>query len=167
MPVLLALDDRRRTALLVGAVYFLLESLSSVASRYSHTVAGRTGNEERGARRLWAMDLATFGVLAVGLLANWQGLAIAAFVALAVLQNFWRPLLIARVADQTISDRMATVLSVESQAKSLFAAAMAPLIGWAADCLPAQTTLRFAPAAVLGMVIAAGMLATGRRMTAR
>ncbi|MBN1555724.1 MAG: MFS transporter [Phycisphaerae bacterium] len=155
LPVLLSLDGRRRTAVLVGAVYVVLYLLSSVASRHSHALANRAGSDERGARRLWGLYLAFFLVLAAGLLTGVSPLATAGFVVLAMLQNFWRPLLIGRVAGESGSRQMATILSVESQAKSLFAAVVAPLVGWAVDAIPANLgTPRFLPAAAVGVLIA-------------
>jgi len=159
VPVLY-LADMQRTAVLVGGVYFLLHLLSSYASRHADALARRAGSEQRGARWLWAMNLAAFAALAAGVLAGWAPVAIVAFVALAVIQNFWRPILVSRFAEQAEPRRMATVLSMESQAKSLFAAAAAPLLGLAVDLMGGQ--FRFLPVALLGAVIAAVMLATSR-----
>lgn len=158
-PVFLYWTDRQRTAVLVGAVYVVLHLLGSYASRHADALARRAGSEARGARWLWAIDLAVFAVLGAGILAGAAWIAIAAFAALAVAQNFWRPMLISRVAHHAESSQMATVLSIESQAKTLFTAVAAPLLGLAIDAMPAE--LMFLPIAVLGVVVAAGMLATG------
>ncbi len=162
LPVLLALGERQRTGLLVGAVYFVLFALGSVASRHSHVLADRAGSDERGARWIWIMNLVFFAVLAGALMSGFLMLAIAGFVVLSILQNFWRPLLIGRVANQTRLDQMATVLSVESQAKSLLAGLLAPLLGLAVDLMPTQGGLRFLPVGVAGLVISAVMLGTSR-----
>ena len=164
LPVFLYLEDLQRTALLVGGVYFVLYLLSSYASRHADTLARRAGSEQRGARWLWAMNLGVFVALAAGVLAGSAGAAwaisaaIAAFVALSVLQNFWRPILISRVAEHAEPSETATILSIESQAKSLFAAAIAPLLGLAVDVMPQH--FRFLPVAVLGLVVSAILLAT-------
>ncbi|KKK54961.1 hypothetical protein LCGC14_3079390, partial [marine sediment metagenome] len=147
-PYLLNIINFQRTGLLVGAVYFVLFSLGSVASRHSHVLADRAGSDERGARWIWVMNLVFFGVLAGALMSGFLMLAIAGFVVLSILQNFWRPLLIGRVANQTRLDQMATVLSVESQAKSLLAGLLAPLLGLAVDLMPTQGGLRFLPVGV-------------------
>ena len=162
LPVLLALDERQRTGLLVGGVYFVLFALGSVASRHSHVLADRAGSDERGARWIWIMNLVFFAVLLVALISELLMLAILGFVVLAILQNFWRPLLIGRVANQTPLDQMATVLSVESQAKSFLAGLLAPLLGLAVDLMPTQSSFRFLPVGVAGLVISAVMLGTSR-----
>ena len=166
LPLLLGLADRQRTAMLVGAVYMALYVLSSFASRHADVLVRRAGSEERGALLLWAMNGAAFVVLLAGILSGLIAAAIAAFVALTVLQNFWRPILIGRVASRTDESRMATVLSVESQAKTLFAAVAAPVLGLAVDLVPRAcgvTHWRLAPVGVLGVAVCAGMLCAQRR----
>ena len=160
MPVMLWMQDRQRTAVLVGAVYVVLYLLGSFASRHADAVARRAGSEENGARRLWAMNLLAFAAMVAGVLLDWTLVTIAAFVALAIIQNFWRPILISRFAAHADPDRTATVLSIESQAKSLSAAVAAPLLGLAVDLMP--TDWKFLPVGILGLVVAAVMLATAK-----
>ncbi len=179
------LDERQRTAVLVGAVYFVLYLLSSYASRHSASVAARAGSEDRGAVWLWKMNLLTFVVIAAGLtvgalewlpLTGAMGVAIAGFIGLSVIQNFWRPIQVSRFADRSDQKRMATVLSIESQGKAIFGAAISPLLGLAVQVLhdmyyapddPAVTSLQFLPVALAGVLIAVGILLTGRPAVTR
>ncbi|MFW6061497.1 MAG: MFS transporter [Planctomycetota bacterium] len=161
LPVLLALADRQRTAVIVAVVYFVLYIASSFASRHSHLFVERAGSEAGGARKLWGMNLAAFAVITAGLALDWMWLAIGGFVALSIIQNFWRPLQVSRFTGAAASERTATVLSIESQGKALFAAVAAPLLGWMVDLMP--TDVRFLPVGVLGCVIAAAALLAGRR----
>ncbi len=163
IPLLLGLADRQRTALLVGAVYFVLYLLSSAASRHADALTRRAGSAQRGARWLWGMDLLAFAVLAAGFAMPGGALAVAvvAFITLSVIQNFWRPILVGRVADHADPAEAATVLSIESQAKSFFVVLFAPALGLAVDLMPAS--LRFLPVGLLGLAVAAIMLATTRR----
>ena len=170
-PLLLGLDDRRRTAMLIGAVYFLLHVLSSAASRRAGRLSDRAGGDERAARWLWLADLAGFALLAGGALAGLPALMIGAFVMLAVIQNFWRPILVSRCASLSDPSRTATVLSIESQAKCLFVAIVAPLLGWSVDLIATATadgpgymaSWRFLPIAAIGVAIPLGMLIVARR----
>jgi hypothetical protein len=59
--------------------------------------------------------------------------AVIVFFAVYGLQNFRRPLSVAVVSDSVADDIQATALSVESQFQSLFAAAIAFLIGLVAE----------------------------------
>jgi MFS family permease len=149
-----------------GAVYCLLHLLSSFASRRSGRFARGAGGEERAAHLLWWLDLLVFAGMAGGIVMGLSPVVIAAFVLLAVLQNFWRPILVGRVASYADPSQTATVLSIESQAKSLFVVAVAPLLGWAVDRVSsASYELRFVPVVVVGVAICVLMLLTapGRR----
>jgi hypothetical protein len=159
-----AWEERQRVAIGVGLVYFVIYLVSSLASRASGGFAGRFGGEAAAARLLWRLDLLVFVVMGAGILAGVSPLSIAAFVLLAVFHNFWRPILIGRIASHADSAQTATVLSIDSQANSLFVAVIAPLLGWSVDLVTSHNQdLRFLPIAALGMVVSALMVLSGRR----
>lgn len=153
LPLFVAWETTQRTAVLIAAVYAVLYVLGSFASRYSGPITLALGNELRASRYLWAAYGAAFALLLVATVTTWTGLAIVSFVVLAVMQNIWRPILIGRVADQADEHAMATVLSVESQAKSIGIAIIAPILGLAVDQMPAE--YQFTPIALLGIAITA------------
>jgi len=158
-PIMLAYSDLQRTAVLVGAVGIVLFSLESAASRHADTLARRAGSPDAGARWLWWMNLACFAAIAGSLLLGPVALVatIAGFVALAVLQNFWRPIQVSRFMAHADPSQAATVLSIESQSKSLFAAAAAPLLGLAVDTMPDR--YKFLPVGALGLLVAVVVIA--------
>ncbi|PQO33284.1 MFS transporter [Blastopirellula marina] len=151
LPLFAAWETTQRTAILIAAVYAVLYVLGSFASRYSGPITLALGNELKASRYLWAAYGAAFVLLLVATITTWTGLAIVSFVVLAVMQNIWRPILIGRVADQADEHAMATVLSVESQAKSIGIAVIAPILGLAVDQMPAD--YQFTPIALLGIAI--------------
>ncbi len=161
LPILVAMETEKRAALLVGAVYFVLHMLSSAASVRSHRVVNRLGDEERGARFLWVSNLGLFAFLGLGIWLRWHPLVIAGFVALAVIQNFWRPIQIGRLGDRSDETSTATVLSIESQLKSAFVAVVAPLLGFAVDRIAQAggewSDVRFLPVAIVGL-LASGLI---------
>ncbi|HJM89069.1 MAG TPA: MFS transporter [Dehalococcoidia bacterium] len=127
------LSEVQRSALLVGPVYFVLHLLSSAASRNAHRVADLAGGEDRAARWIWASNTAVF---AVTLAAGWweiTGALIVAFVLMHVLQDMWRPVLMARFDSYGDEGEAATVLSIESQAQRFATMLLAPAIGLAID----------------------------------
>ena len=152
-------DEQKRSALLIGAVFFVLHVLSSVASRHAHRVVDWRGNEDAAARFLWWMDWLLFALLIPMLWLKWNPLVIVAFIALSVLQNFWRPLLVGRVNTHSDPAQGATILSIESQSKSAATMVLAPLLGWAIDAVGAGS---FWPVGVAGFVLASVVLLTGR-----
>ncbi len=165
LPVLLIFNGRQRTALLVGAVYFFLHIFSSIASRNAGWFVKKFRGEISAARSLWIFNLIVFITLAVGIFTGCLSVVIIAFVLLAVLQNFWRPILISRCATLSDQTQTATVLSIESQTKSLFVAIIAPLLGKSIDALAnVKSEWQFLPLAVLGIVIPAIMLLTKKKI---
>ena len=153
LPLLLALDESKRTALLVAGVYFFLYFLSSFASRNSHQVSNWRGGDEGAARFMWWIDLALFALLIPALWFGWYPAIIVLFVGLAILQNFWRPGLISRFNAQSTPEMSATILSIEAQSKSLATIILAPLLGLLVDSVG-----NFSPVGVVGTCIAVAIL---------
>lgn len=153
LPLLLALDASKRSALLVASIYFILHFLSSFASRNSHQISDWRGGDEGAARFMWWIDLALFALLIPALWFNWYPAIILLFVALAMLQNFWRPGLISRFNAQSTPEMSATILSIEAQSKSLATIILAPLLGWMIDSVGS-----FWPIGIVGTCIAVAIL---------
>ena len=143
----------------MGAVYFVLHLLSALASRRSYRLAQLAGGEEQGARLLWRVVLGIYLVLGPLLFLDWYPLAIAGFVGLFVLQNYWRPIQISRFDSHSDEGQAATVLSIESQAKALSTMLLAPLLGFAVDRAAALGTGgSFWPVGVMGAAVTLGIL---------
>ncbi len=153
LPFLVTWSESKRSALLVGGVYFVLYFLSSFASRNSHRVSDWRGGDEGAAQFMWWIDLVLFAFLIPALWFGWYPAIIALFVGLAILQNFWRPGLISRFDAQSTPDMGATVLSIEAQAKSLATILLAPLLGWLVDSVG-----NFSPVGIVGTCIAVVIL---------
>ena len=138
LPLLSGLDQKGQVAVLIGLINLPLFLAAVPASRMSYRFAEWFGDEQRAARWLWVITAMVFVVAAVAL---WLGVewpcimwvAIGAFVVASLLQNFWRPILITRVDDETDSKKGATMLSIESQAKAVGAMILAPAVGVAVD----------------------------------
>lgn len=134
LPFFLALENAQRTAVLVGLVYVVLHLLSSTASKNAHTlVAWKKNDEEEAARLLWQVSFAAYGGLLAGFLFDWYVLIIPGFITVYLVQNLWRPALVSRLDACSDSASAATTLSIESQTRSFFAMAAAPLLGLAVD----------------------------------
>lgn len=148
LAVLGAWDGRQRVAVLAGGVYFALHLLASVASRGGYRLSAAAGGDERAARLIWVGVCALYALLAAGLAMGRMEVAIAAFIGLAGVQGLWRPILISRIDAQGSPEAGATVLSIESQARSLLAMALAPAVGFAVD------RLGLAPVGLMGLAVA-------------
>lgn len=159
LPIIMFFEEREQTAVLVAVVYGALYLLSSVASRHAHLVADRFSTPQHATRFLWILTGVSFVLLAAGVVSGLTSLAVIAFIALAVFQNFWRPVLVGRCASLSQSDATATVLSIDSQVRALFTAVLAPLVGWMVDLTArVNSDLRFLPVALIGMLVCVLML---------
>jgi len=157
MPLLVQFGERLRTAILVGAVYCLLHVGSSAASRQAHRMAQWRGGEDAAARFIWIAALVLYGALVPALFYNLAVAAIPLFVLIYVIQNLWRPALVSRLNAVSDPSLAATTLSIESQSKSLYAAAVAPLLGLVIDHAGLW------PLGLLGAAVAAAALTVHRR----
>ncbi len=157
------LDAVRQTALLVGPAYLVLHLLSAWASRRAHGLVVRAGGEEQAARISWWLAASLYALLLGALLMGWFAGAIVAFLLLHVVQNLWRPVLIARF-DAWGSERWgATVLSIENQAKSLATMLLAPALGLAVDRASGAGDEALWPVGLVGLVVALGFVVLARR----
>ena len=133
LPVFLILDDKRRSALVVGLVYFVIFLFTSYASR---SAAGFSQRFSSLGRAINLTFLAGAVFLLVAGLSTWKkidGLAILVFLLFYMLHNLRRPMNVSFISDQISNRVMASGLSVESQFTTLLAAILAPLLGALAD----------------------------------
>lgn len=134
MPILLWLTGQQRTAIIVGIVYSIIYFINSFASRNAYKVKNMAGNNLTGLIN----TLYIIGILGVTLAGvfyhiGWYYVAVLMFLVLYVLQNLRRPIMLDYISEIIPAGSMATGLSVESQIKSLLAAALAPIMGALAD----------------------------------
>lgn len=146
---------------MIGLVYVVLYLASAYASRSAHRLTAHAGGEERGSRLLWRVVFVSYLALVPLLFFELYYVAVAGFVILAIVQNLWRPILISRFDAYAGEAEGATVLSIESQAKSVSTMVVAPVLGVAVDFVRAQGPGgEFWPVATIAAVIAALILLT-------
>lgn len=151
----------QRAAVLIGLVFFIYFLLMGLSSRNAHHLVGMVGGEDSLVRLAWVMNLMVFLLMAAAMKSEQIWLVVVCFLVLGMIQNVFRPAQISRFNQASDPDMSATILSVESQSKSLAAAVMAPLLGWLVDggrTSGHSGVERFWPVAVLGIVISAAML---------
>lgn len=134
-PLLYGLNKQDKISIIVGGSYFIIYSLSSVASRHSGSFA------ELFRRVCIPLNITLIAGLSMGILAGtgklsglpW--LAILPFVVVILLENLRKPLGVSHIAETTDSAVHASVLSAQSQMKSLIAALIAVALGFLSDRL--------------------------------
>ncbi len=135
LPLLVMLQTRQRSAVLVGIVYFFIYLMTSWASRRSGTFAARF-------RRLtMPLNMTMLGGFGAGILcglAYYFGYNLAAvvlFMVIFVIQNLRSPMSVTYVSDTVPCDILATSLSVRSLVTALYTAVLAFVLGLLADHL--------------------------------
>jgi len=156
-------SGEQKAALVVAPVYFLLNLLSGVASRYAHRFSDRYGGHEPASRVLWGWQLVVFAALLPSLIWEWHAISVVAFVVLHVLQNLWGPMMYSRLDDHAREEQGSTLLSIESQSVSLATMVLAPLIGYSVDLVD-QTGAggAFWPVGLVGLAVSLIFFATSR-----
>lgn len=130
LPVLLALQDDQRTALITGFVYAALYLLTAYASKSSGKMSERFHTLAIPLNSMLFMGI-SFGV--VSGIAYWLGVplvAIILYVGIYVIENLRKPMGIAYVTERMDKGSLASALSVESQAETLFAVVIALMLGF-------------------------------------
>jgi len=137
------LPEVKGTALVIGAVYFILYMISAGASRKSYRIVEIAGSEYRSI--LGSLIAGTVIILmsGLGLYFKFYAFVIIMFILLYLLQNIWRPVLVSLYDRHTSTKDHATILSVESQAKSFGVLILAPAAGAIADFSGIHTCLLF------------------------
>jgi MFS family permease len=156
------LSNEQKSVVLIGPVFFILFILSALASRNAYRLVSKAGHEDQTAKWLWGVAVLIFLVLLPAMFYETHWIMITGFVVLYVIQNFWRPVLISRFYAHSDEAKGATVLSIESQAKSLSTMMLAPVLGLAIDLVRGRGIggSAFWPVAALGFLIAVAFFLT-------
>lgn len=151
-----SLGQRQQVAVLTGPVYFVIYLASAAASRRAYAFTELAGSEDGAARWLWRLFFICFAGLLPCMLFGLSSGMIVFFVLLFVLQNLWRPILISRFYGRCEESQAATVLSIESQAKTLSTMILAPLMGALVDLVRAHGIGgAYWPVGAIGITLAA------------
>ncbi len=155
-------DATRRSALLLGVLYFVLNTVAATASRSAHHFDRLNKSPIPW---LWIAIAFVGGLLSAGQVAHgyfpWATwISIIGFVLLVSLENLWRPLFLDRLDDVSDSRFGAAVLSVEAQFASLGVMLCAPLVGKTADLFG----LKGVGLVVIFIAAATGVLVRRRRL---
>ncbi len=129
LPIAAGLAAEERTALVTGVVYCALYIMTSAASRRSGRLAERFADLATPLNATLLVGVA-LGAVSGGL--HWAGLptlAVVFYIGIYLLENLRKPMGISYVSARMDQQSLASALSVESQAETVFAAAIALSLG--------------------------------------
>jgi hypothetical protein len=143
LPILLALQDKQRTAITIGIVYFIVYLLTSIASKNSGHFAEKLKSIPR------ALNITLYSGFLLAMLSGifyhsgFYFLSILFYIGIYIIENLRNPIGVAYISELYTKEILATALSANSQAKSLFAAIIAPVLGFVADKFNVGVALTF------------------------
>ena len=135
LPVFLSLAGEERTAVLTGLVYFSLYLLTSFASRKSGVFADRFNNLETPLNGTLLAGIGVGLLSGLALFLEIPILAVVLYLGIYIIENLRKPMGIAYVSERMEKAALASSLSVESQAETLFSAVIALLLGFFSNLL--------------------------------
>jgi len=141
LAVYFAFPEKESIAIIVGIVYFILHMISASASRQAHVFAGRFKTEQGAIITMIFTGFALVLFSSIGLYTKFFIIAIISYIVYYLIQNLWRPILVAQYDDYAESSEQATILSIESQTKTVGITIIAPLAGYLADHYGIQSSL--------------------------
>ncbi len=161
----ISMTQEQQSVVLIGPVYFFLFILSAVASRKSHSLVKKSGGENVTARLIWFLMLFVMALLLPLMFFGFYWGIITGFVVLYILQNLWRPVLISRFYSHSSEAQGATILSVESQSKSIATILIAPIIGMFVDFAKTNKIgeTEFWPLAIVGLFLSLVFFVTAKQ----
>ncbi|HID39450.1 MAG TPA: MFS transporter [Calditrichaeota bacterium] len=133
MPFFIEADDSKRTAVLVGIIYFCLYLLSSFASRNAWRFENSFKPLSRSINIAYLAGVTAIALSGIFLSFKYTAAAIIVFIFIYILQNIRRPLVVSYLSEVIPSRVMASGLSAESQLETIVLAIFAPLLGFMAD----------------------------------
>jgi MFS family permease len=133
LPFLTQLNTKERNGLFIGSIYFIIYLFTSGASR----MAGIVKQNRQGRAANTTLLAGLLAGLICGLLFNSEfwWFALVAFALIYIVENFRKPIMTALVADEVPNKILASVLSAQSQLKTVYAVIISLLLGFLADRL--------------------------------
>jgi len=131
IPLFYQLDVKKKNGLLIGILYFIIYILTSNASRLSSKVVQKNRQNIAYLTLLFGFG---FGLVS-GLFFTYNlwFLSLIAFVGIYIIENIRKPILTGFIAEEVPNDILTSVISVQSQLKTIMTAILAFVFGLCAD----------------------------------
>ncbi|MCK4662852.1 MAG: MFS transporter [Bacteroidales bacterium] len=133
LPFFISFNKEKRISIFIGIIYFVIYFLTSFAAKNSGNISNKFSNLTKplNISILFGLILGIISGLFLNL--NLSIITIFIFICFFLVENIRKPIGIAYVSDMFDRKILSTALSFESQVNTLFAAIIAPVIGYFAD----------------------------------
>lgn len=133
IPLLLFIENKQRTSIIISVVYFIIYVLTSISARNSGSINSLFKKIYRPINITLILGFITALLIGIFINFNLLILSIILFLLLFMIENIRKPMGFAYVSDIINQNITATILSAQSQIKTLTAAICAPFLGFLAD----------------------------------
>lgn len=133
IPISLMINQKQKTALFIGLVFFMLYLLTSLASRYSEKIYTLFGNSEKTLNRLLISGILLAIISGILFYYKIYSLSLLFFGLIYINENFRKPTGVSYISEQFNSDTLTTILSISSLIKTLIGSVSAIFIGLISD----------------------------------
>jgi len=133
IPILFALTSKQKSAILIGIIYFLIYILSSFASRRAGKLKDKLESVEKALNVTMLIGFLLAFFSGIFFHYGFYFVSVIFYISIYLIENIRNPIGVAYVSELYQDKILATALSTNSQAKSLLAAIVAPILGFLAD----------------------------------
>jgi len=131
IPLFSQVEANKKNGLLIGVFYFIIFLLTSQASRWASKIDVKTKGDTSHKTLLYGL---IFGILSgVFYYFNLPIWALLVFVGIYIIENIRKPILTGLLADEVPNELLTSVISAQSQWKTLLTASIALSLGILAD----------------------------------
>ena len=152
LPLFINMENNKRDAIMIGIVYTIIFLLSSYASKKASYLLSIS--KDTNIPNITLFLGLTFGLISGVLIYfnQWQ-FAILFFVGIYLIENIRKPILTAYITDNTQNEILASVMSAQSQIKTLLTAVLAIVFGVLMDAYGIGISLAVVSGALLAISI--------------
>ncbi|GAA3555265.1 MFS transporter [Snuella lapsa] len=133
IPVLMHVDSKKKSGLIIGIIYFFIFLANSYASRSASRISNRVSVNV--AKVTLFLGLIAGGISGAFYYFEYWHLALVFFACIYFLENIRKPLLVAEIADNVPQEILTSVISAQSFFSTLTTSIIAIVIGYFADTL--------------------------------
>ena len=141
LAVYFTMPEKDSTAIIVGMIYFILHMISASASKKAHIFAEKFKSEQTAISAMIFLGFILIFLSSFGIYIKLYLIAILSYIAFYIIQNLWRPILVAQYDNYAENSEQATILSIESQTKTVGITIFAPIAGYLADNYGIESSL--------------------------
>ena len=135
LPLLLSFAKEKRLSVLLGLSYAVIYLISSYASRNAFKIKNKFNESSKSLNLTYILTVFIIAIIGLMINSGFTYLIIILFIIFYVIRNLRRPIMLDYIANIIEEKERATMLSIESQFRTIFIVAAAPIIGYTADLL--------------------------------